>query len=149
MHQSVSAEPGAALDYLRYIFCTPPHTPARHQTVSAATEARQIVWRVRENTCRDRACVSPCTSTRAEVCQAPELAQEPQQIPSLAGCSAPAVRARASSQGSRRGVCKIPTQQLRSSGNASNSSDGRWGQPSRFSLSWERFGIWWDNPGQE
>lgn len=127
----------------------PFHIPTWHQTVSAATEVRQIVWRERENTCRDRACVSPGISTRTEVCQAPELAQEPWQIPSLAGCSGPAVSTRATSQGSCRGVRKIPTQQLRSSGNAPNSSDGRWGQPSRFSLSWERFGIWWVNPGQE
>lgn len=121
---SVSAEPGAALDQLRYrVLHTPSHPNLA--PLSAATETRQIVWRVRENTRRDRACVSPGTSKRAEVCQAPELAQKPWQVPSLAGCSGPALRARACSQGSHRGVCKTLIQQLRSSGNALNSSDGR------------------------
>lgn len=55
---SVSAESGAAGISSDTMFCTPPPTPIWHQTVSAATGVRQIVWRGRENTCRDRASVS-------------------------------------------------------------------------------------------
>lgn len=85
--RSVSAEPGAALDQFRYHLL---HTPIWHQTVSAATEVRQIVWRGRENTCRDRASVSlykykgrALLSTRA----GPQAVADPQPGCLLRTCS--------------------------------------------------------------
>lgn len=131
-HWSVSAEPGAALDQLRC--CILPRAGTKH---SFSCPRSQADFLERESTQRKSLRVS-VYRPKAKVCQAPVLARKPWEIPSLAGCSGPAARTRACSQGSRRGACKILTEQLRSSGNAPNSSDGRWRQLSWFFLILER-----------
>lgn len=96
--------------------------PSRHQTQLQLPHKRGRLEREKAHT--EKSLHLSVHRHGAEVCQAPKLAPEPWEIPSLAGgCLGPAARTRACLQG--WGACKILTEQQRRSGNAPNSSDGR------------------------
>lgn len=121
VHQTASVEPGAVLDQLRYWVLSPASTKC---SFSYCTWDR--LSGKRESTHRERACISLCTSTGHRSAKHPSWPANCGDIQPgrLLGIHR---RTCAHSHGSCRGTRKTLTEQLRSSGNAPHSSDGRQG----------------------